>query len=927
MNKTYYIIAVLLLFIFGCAQVGSLTGGKKDTDPPVLLKSTPENKSLNFKGKKLTFKFDEYFILNDLNSVFISSPPFSEKPDFTVKGKKFIVKFNEKLKDSTTYMFWFADALQDNNEKNPYKDFKFVFSTSNEIDTMEISGVVKDAFSNKPDEEMYVLLYKTYADSTPINQKPYYIAKTDTSGKFKLDYLKTGKYKIFALKDLDANLQFTLPNEKIAFLDSLLVPSVKTETKIDTFKAGSILQIGTDTKGDTLLNDTVIMHEEYIYSPKNITLFSFEEDNNKQYILNSSRDVKGKCKFEFNKKTDSTIIKPLNFKLYSNDYLIEKVDTGKSIVYWFKNDNIFNKDTLSFLASYFNKDSVDNIVKESDTIIFPFDFEKDTISHFVDFIELKTQQDSFENYLIETNTPINKFDTSKIHFFEILDTLVADVREQKLIKFQRPNPNELDFEIKRPFVNDFFIECLNNDSIENWYSKTYSADSTKMTCEITNKTVSQKDTIKVILHYDNKFFKGQIQNMADTMLMPLNRQSVVYAKRPATDTVEILFRKKISEETKIFIDENSKWYKKIPSEKDNVFKLKIKEKQIEDKDTIILTVKTKEYENTKEANKVEIEYLTKAIFNFDEQKIKKYAREERNRFYFIFSKPLQNNVFIKPLNFKPKASWYKKEINENKDTVVYTISSRTVSSIDTIKLEVKYDIKNRFKEIEHVTDTVGFVYKRVRERHKRTAKNNKKVENKKEVSKQNNVEKSKVGIEIPIKYDIVKDTTSERRVHISYPWKTDKSYVLKMDSTAFIDIYNNYSKENKTNFNINKASSYCELKIAISNINNISKLEVDTTNVDSLMLSNLEKGQILLSLYDEKNNIIKTNITSSDTLFTVKKLNPGKYSLKIIYDENMNKKWDTGKYIKHIQPEKVIIYSEELNLSEGEKKEIEWNLE
>jgi len=933
LTKLYISIAVFL-FLASCAQVGSLTGGKKDKEPPVLLKSTPEKQSLNFKGNKLTFKFDEYFVLSNLNSVFICSPPLDEKPDFKVKGKKFIVKFNEKLKDSTTYMLWFANALQDNNEKNPYKDFKFVFSTGNKIDTMEISGVVKDAFTNKPEEEMYVLLYKNYNDSSPIIEKPYYIAKTDTSGKFTIDFIKEGKYRIFALKDLDANLQFNLPNEKIAYIDSFIIPKVITETKIDTFKAGSVIFDGDKKVGDTLINDTVIIQNEYIYSPQNITLFSFEEDNNKQYVVNSSRDLMGKCKFEFNQIADSVFISALNFDLKNEDYYVEKTDTGKSLVYWIKEKELYKKDTLTFLTSCFNKDSLGITETETDTISFPFNFEKDTLQKFVELNEFILKQDSFANYLIEGNTPISKFDTSNIKLFEILDTLVADTKTQKLLKAKRPEPNKLFFKLERPYIKDFYIEGINIDTSKVWHSKSYSEDSTELTCNIIENTILQKDTLKVILHYDNLFFKGQIQKMADTLIMPLNKQEIIIVKRPATDTIKITFRKRISKETNIYVDEYEKvdWYNRLQSEDDNIFKLKITKKEIEQKDTIIFTVKTKDYENTS-GNRIEIEYSKKAIFRFDKQKIKKAAREERNRFYFIFRKPLHNNFKITPLNFNPKNQWFDKEINDEKDTVVYTINSRTIANIDTIKLKFEYEFKNKFKEIETVTDSINFVYKRVRERRKRTAKKQNKKSDKKETSKKEETKSeklTKVEINIPLQYKIIKDSTSERKINIAYPWNTGKSYILKMDSLAFFDIYNNYSAQTETKFEIRKASSYCQLKISLQNINKISKddfyLKEDTSNTDTLISSNLEKGQILLTLYDEKNNIIKTKITNSDSSFIISKLIPGKYSLKMIYDINNNKKWDTGKFIKHIQAEKVINYSEEIEIKEGEEKEILWEL-
>jgi len=37
-------------------------------------------------------------------------------------------------------------------------------------------------------------------------------------------------------------------------------------------------------------------------------------------------------------------------------------------------------------------------------------------------------------------------------------------------------------------------------------------------------------------------------------------------------------------------------------------------------------------------------------------------------------------------------------------------------------------------------------------------------------------------------------------------------------------------------------------------------------------------------------------------------ISPGNYYIRLIYDENENAKWDTGNYIKGIQPEKIIYY-------------------
>lgn len=48
--------------------------------------------------------------------------------------------------------------------------------------------------------------------------------------------------------------------------------------------------------------------------------------------------------------------------------------------------------------------------------------------------------------------------------------------------------------------------------------------------------------------------------------------------------------------------------------------------------------------------------------------------------------------------------------------------------------------------------------------------------------------------------------------------------------------------------------------------------------------------------------------------YSFKLLNPGKYILRLIKDKNNNDKWDTGNYLKKIQPEEVIYYPFEIEL-------------
>lgn len=234
-------LAILFLMLIGvalvqCGRRGTLTGGPKDTEPPVLLRAEPENMSINFKGKKIRLYFDEYIKLQDVQDQLIVSPPLKYIPDITPQGgaSKYVeIKIKDTLRENTTYTFNFGQSIQDNNEGNPSSFLTYVFSTGDYIDSLQLSGVVKDAFNKKADEFISVMLYEldtAYTDSTIFKRPPNYITNTlDSTVIFKLNNLKEGQYALFALKDATKNNVFDQNSDKIGFLkDTITLPTDST---------------------------------------------------------------------------------------------------------------------------------------------------------------------------------------------------------------------------------------------------------------------------------------------------------------------------------------------------------------------------------------------------------------------------------------------------------------------------------------------------------------------------------------------------------------------------------------------------------------------------------------------------------------------------------------------------------------------------
>ncbi len=247
-SKIINILLFLSVFLLThCANMVTPTGGPKDITPPKVAEATPENHSVNFTGKKLEISFDEYVTLENASQQVLFSPPLNEKPDIKLSNKTVVIKIKEELKPNTTYSIDFGQAVKDLHEGNIFKDYIYTFSTGEQLDTLTITGKILDAENQKPVEKMFVTLY-SYPDSIPNDslflqptlRKPDFITRSDKDGKFQFHGLPNRRFLIFAIDDVNSNLYYDMPNEKVAFIDTLIETSDSLEyilhsfTEIDT---------------------------------------------------------------------------------------------------------------------------------------------------------------------------------------------------------------------------------------------------------------------------------------------------------------------------------------------------------------------------------------------------------------------------------------------------------------------------------------------------------------------------------------------------------------------------------------------------------------------------------------------------------------------------------------------------------------------
>lgn len=134
---------------------------------------------------------------------------------------------------------------------------------------------------------------------------------------------------------------------------------------------------------------------------------------------------------------------------------------------------------------------------------------------------------------------------------------------------------------------------------------------------------------------------------------------------------------------------------------------------------------------------------------------------------------------------------------------------------------------------------------------------------------------------------------TKNAVSFTFKKQYNKDYQLKLYPKALVDIYQDVNDTLTFNFKTKTPEDYGSIILNISNT---------TTTSFFLELLN-EKQEVLRRVFPTKSSV------------TFDLLRAGTYHIRAILDTNMNKKWDSGNYLKGIQPEKVIYFPQPILLN------------
>ncbi len=138
-------------------------------------------------------------------------------------------------------------------------------------------------------------------------------------------------------------------------------------------------------------------------------------------------------------------------------------------------------------------------------------------------------------------------------------------------------------------------------------------------------------------------------------------------------------------------------------------------------------------------------------------------------------------------------------------------------------------------------------------------------------------------------------------------FKENTNYHLLIPPGTFTDVFGLTNDSIKVDFKTREEKYYGSVKL---------NLTIPET-----------KGNYIVQLLDEQDRVVREDNIQKSTILSYAYLYPRKYKLKIIYDDNSNHKWDTGNYLKQLQPEKVIYNSELINIRSNWDADLVWKIE
>lgn len=438
MNKKtaqQFIFLLIIVILAGCAKISAPSGGVRDRMAPVVLESDPENGTVNFNSKEISLTFDEYVVLDNINEKFMVSPPMKTKPRVFTRGKSVRVEFEDELRDSTTYTFYFMDAIRDLNEGNPIPDFRLAVSTGSHIDSLSVTGNVYMSPSLNIPAAASILLYRNISDSAAVKLFPDYLARIDETGYFRIDNVRDGLYRLYALIDGDNSKNYNRREEPFGFIDTVIHVSPEKNyipPAPDTLQQ-SATAILKPVQEPVRITKTTAPAAEKKSAPEipekkgEFRINMFVAERTARYLAGTSRPESYRLMYFLSVPPDTMDVELTLEDADQADYFIETTPYRDTITVWLTDSSVYNRTLITSVIRYPFTDTVGIHGYKVDTVSFRFAFPRAVrgtprkrmlaLRNNIEGGNAKPGQ----KIIFTSETPLNEPDTSLIRLYEIIE--------------------------------------------------------------------------------------------------------------------------------------------------------------------------------------------------------------------------------------------------------------------------------------------------------------------------------------------------------------------------------------------------------------------------------------------------------------------------------------------------------------------------
>jgi uncharacterized protein (DUF2141 family) len=324
-----------------------------------------------------------------------------------------------------------------------------------------------------------------------------------------------------------------------------------------------------------------------------------------------------------------------------------------------------------------------------------------------------------------------------------------------------------------------------------------------------------------------------------------------------------------------------------------------------------------------------------------------FYRKVPENITLIFNLPIDSLIPLRLLNVNEPGKWFYLQPDLEPDTLVYWLTDTSLVKTDSVIVEAILPYTDSTGKTIQITDTLFFRNKSKEAEEQpstrlgqgRMGKKQKEVEPDTlpkpvpRMSFESNINKSghdlnvpvrittgtpvlnfneklyrvvkfEDTLEIPVKSKFISDPSNSRVFSIPFEFEPSTNYRIDLYQGLFNDIYFHTIDSSSISFRTQRDDYYGTVNIIFENVH----------------------SPVIVQLLGAQSAVVKQQIIRKNQKVTFDFLKPGKFSIKIIADDNDNGKWDTGDYKLKLQPEKVDFYPQELDVRSNWEVEYTWEI-